>query len=197
MDEEILEETLPGEENDNDRGYMDRPVVPDDEEVFGYSYPIYDQSNQLITDPDLTLGYLKKEYFTTYHEAIPEKWHYEVILFEFANGEQYKPTSNADPHVNIVDAQKGIFSYVNLDGEEERIVTGQTITPVEDSPYVPGWEETNTIYRYVLYTEKELADREFLTNGPTLLAEAQETIDDLLLVIADLLGGGEEEPVEE
>jgi hypothetical protein len=73
MDEEILEETLPGEENDNDRGYMDRPVIPDDEEVFGYSYPIYDQSNQLITDPDLTLGYLKKEYFTTYHEAIPEK----------------------------------------------------------------------------------------------------------------------------
>jgi hypothetical protein len=86
---------------------------------------------------------------------------------------------------------------VNLDGEEEQTVTGQTIAPVEDSPYVPGWEETNTIYRYVLYTEKELADREFLANGPALLAEARETIDDLLLVIADLLGGEDEELTEE
>lgn len=93
----------------------------------------------------------------------------------------------------MIDDKKGIFSYIPLDGEESLVVTGQTITPILDSPFTPAWDETQTIYRYVLYTEKELSDIEFLANGPQLLAEAQETIDDLLLVIADLLGGATEE----
>ena len=58
---------------------------------------------------------------------------------------------------------------------------------------VPAWDETITYYRYILYTEKELSDRKFLAEGPALLAEAQGTIEDLLLVIADLVGGEEEE----
>lgn len=175
---------------------MDEEMILDNiENGYGYSYPIYDQSNNLIEDPDLSVGYLKKEYFTTHHESIPEKWHYQVTLFEFSNGENYKPQSNDDPHVEVIDDKKGIFSYVTLDGEEPLVVTGQTITPILDSPFIPAWDETETIYRYILYTEKELSDMEFLSNGPQLLAEAQETIDDLLLVIADLLGG--EDPVEE
>ena len=161
--------------------------------TYTYEYPIIDQSNQEITDPDLTLGYLKKEYFTVHHESVPEVWHYKVISFNFSDGEKYIVESENDPHVEVVDLDRGIFNYVQLEGEKPRIVTGQTVTTVVDSPLVEAWDETKIFYRYVLYTEKELADRDFLANGPTLLAEAQETIDDLLLVIADLLGGNEAE----
>ena len=74
------------------------------------------------------------------------------------------------------------------------------------------------ILRYILYTEEELAKRDFLNKGPKRLktletdttdlltvvadlagsdieerfTETQETVDELLLVIADLLGGNEE-----
>lgn len=158
-----------------------------------YEYPIIDQFNNEITNPDLNLGYLRKEYFTIHHESIPEKWHYKVISFDFANGEIYKTISEEDPHVEIIDAKKGIFSYKKIEGEEDVTVTGQTITAVIDSPMIPAWDETKAFYRYILYTKKELANHEFLTNGPKLLAEAQETIEDLLLVFADLLGGADTE----
>lgn len=172
---------------------MDEEIFNEEEESgYGYQFPIYDQTNKLVENPDLELGWLKKETFTTHHTSVPEQWRYQVTIFDFANGETYKPTSNEDPHVRVIDDQKGIFEYVSLEGEEERVVVGQTITPTIISAAIPAWDETNTIYRYVLYTEKELADHEFLTNGPQLLAEAQETIEDLLLVLADLLGGGEE-----
>jgi hypothetical protein len=101
------------------------------------------------------------------------------------------PSQN-DPHVEIIDDIKGIFHYKYLDGEPRITVTGQTIKPVIIQNFVEAWDETKTFYRYILYTDKELAEREFLASGPEQLAEAQETIDDLLLVIADLLGGAEE-----
>ena len=62
-------------------------IEPSDEEVtpsgFSYEYPIFDQSNQEITDPDLTLGYLRKEQFTTHTPIVPEVWHYKVSSFDF------------------------------------------------------------------------------------------------------------------
>ncbi len=191
MDEELLNEenvTTPSEEVISEEVNEE----PTSNYGYGYSYPIYDQSNNLITDPDLEIGYLKKEYFTIHHESIPEKWHYEVTIFDFADGSNYKPTSNADPHVKVIDDQKGIFEYVQVEGEEERVIVGQTISPVFDHALIPAWDETTTIFRYVLYTEKELTEKEFLANGPALLTEAQETIEELLLVIADLLGGSDE-----
>jgi hypothetical protein len=163
---------------------------------FSYEYPIIDQNNQEITNPDLEKGYLRLEHFTVHHETVPERWHYKVISFDFSTGEIYTPTSEDDLHIKVIDAQKGIFEYVNLDGEEKKTVTGQTITAIVDQREIPAWDETKTFYRYVLYTEKELADRDFLANGPAKLAEAQETIEDLLLTIAELIGGEEEVPEE-
>lgn len=159
---------------------------------FSYEYPVIDQNNQEITNPDLELGYLRKETFTIHHPAIPEKWHYKVVSFDFSNGEIYIPESENDPHIHIIDAQKGIFEYVNLDGEEKHIVTGQAITSVVDQNEIPAWDEDTIFYRYVLYSEKELADKAFIANGPALLAEAQETIEDLLLMLAELVGSEEE-----
>lgn len=172
-------------------------IISDSDNGFSYEYPIFDQSNQEITDPDLTLGYLRKEQFTTHTPMVPEVWHYKVSSFDFDNGEIYTVESENDPHVVVIDAEKGIFSYQKLEGEKDRIVIGQVVTAVIDSPMIPAKDETHTFYRYILYTEQELAQRDFLANGPKLLAEAQETIDDLLLTIAELVGGAtEEEEVE-
>lgn len=176
-------------------------IEPSDEEGtpsgFSYEYPIFDQTNQEITNPDLNLGYLRKEQFTTHTPMVPEVWHYKVKSVDFANGEIYTVESENDPHIVVIDAEKGIFNYKNLEGEEEKVVVGQVVTAVIDSPMIPAKDEVHTFYRYILYTEEELAQREFLINGPVLLAEAQETIDDLLLTIAELVGGApEEEEVE-
>lgn len=167
------------------------------EGVIQYEYPIFDQTNEEITNPDLTKGYLRKEYFTTHIPMIPERWHYIVKSFEFSTGEIYRVTSQNDSHIKIIDAEKGIFEYQNLEGEEEKTVVGQNIVAVIDQPMIPARDEEHIFYRYVLFTEKELADREFLTNGPALLAEAQETIEDLLLTIAELIGGIDDEEIPE
>lgn len=181
MDEDYLEFTA-----------NDEPTEDESESGFSYEYPIYDQTNKEITDPDLNLGYLRKETFTIHHSMVPEVWHYKVVSFEFSNGEIYVPESENDPHIRIIDAQAGIFEYISQEGEEEHTVVGQTITAVIDQRETPAWDEAKTLYRYVLFTEKELADREFIANGPQLLAEAQETIEDLLLMLAELVGGEEE-----
>lgn len=178
-----------------------------------YEYPIFDQSNNIITEPDLTLGYLRKEYFTVHHGSIPEHWHYKVVSFKFSNGEKYIVENENDPHIEVIDSQEGIFKYKNLEGEEKQTVVSQTIAPVQDTPFTPAWDETKTIYRYVLYTTEELAQKNFVEAGPALLNEAQQTIqslmstvqeaqatiDDLLLVLADLIGveDSEEIPTDE
>lgn len=172
---------------------MDEDFLVEENSGFSYEYPVIDQNNQEITDPDLDLGYLRKETFTVHHPSIPERWHYKVVSFDFSNGEIYVPESENDPHIRVIDAQKGIFEYVNLDGEEKHTVVGQTIAAVVDQREIPAWDEQTIFYRYVLYTEQELADRAFIANGPTLLAEAQETIEDLLLMLAELVGSEEEE----
>ena len=105
---------------------------------FSYEYPIIDQNNEEVTEPDLELGYLRKEIFTVHHAMVPEVWHYKVVSFDFSNGEIYTPSSENDPHIRVIDAQKGIFEYVNLDGEEKHTVVGQTIVAVVDQKMVPA-----------------------------------------------------------
>ena len=64
MDEEsLVVEEMPTEESSE--------VIPENS-GFSYEYPIIDQNNQEITDPDLELGYLRKEYFTVHHPSVPE-----------------------------------------------------------------------------------------------------------------------------
>lgn len=49
---------------------------------------IYNENMELIENPDLTLGYLKRSTRTVHHEAVQgveEKWHYETIR-EYPNG---------------------------------------------------------------------------------------------------------------
>ena len=134
MDEEILNEV----ENTEEISDQNTENTSEEDTGFGYDYPIIDETNNEITDPDLTLGYLRKEQFTIYHESIPEEWHYKVVQFDFADGDHYKPTSESDPHIEVIDNIKGIFNYIPQPGEEEKTVVGQTIAPIISQPFVPA-----------------------------------------------------------
>lgn len=49
---------------------------------------IYNESMELVSKPDLTLGYLKAGTRVVHHDAvrgIPEEWHYETVA-EYKNG---------------------------------------------------------------------------------------------------------------
>lgn len=103
---------------------------------------ILDIDNVEIESPDLNLGYLKDDkIFVAHHEAIEaveEQGHEEIIA-----------------------------EYKNHKGE----VYGRDVAWIVDIPAVEAkeaWDEYEDIYRYILYTEEELAVMEEARNQPTL-----------------------------
>ena len=65
---------------------MDEEILNEitEDSGFSYEYPIIDQNNEEILNPDLDLGYLRKEIFTVHHPSVPEEWHYKVVSFDFS-----------------------------------------------------------------------------------------------------------------
>lgn len=208
MDEEIFStETSSSEDTE-----IITPITSDK------NYRILDENDDEIFDPNLEIGYLKEETLNTYHEAIPEKGHYFVNYLELNTGEKFF-LEEGDPRIEIINEKTGAFKY--LPGEEDPSIQikSASIKYIIDQPKINAYETKETILRYILYTEKELADNIFLAEGPERLntvesdtndlfevvaelagsdiedrvAENQETLDDILLVMADLLGGAEEE----
>lgn len=81
-----------------------------------------------ITDPDLTLGYLKDDkVFVKHHEEIPERL----------------PVKEIDYKNPIVEHNNG-----------GKIV--QVVTVSEYQPHVEAWDEYEDVKRYILYTTEEL-----------------------------------------
>lgn len=182
-----------------------------------FQYKILDENNNEISNPDLTLGHLEKEIITTYHEMIPEKGHYYVSYIELNTGESFF-LKEGDSRIEIINQNTGAFKYLPIEEDPSIQIKGASIKYVIDQQKIEAYTTEETIYRYILYTEKELADNAFLKEGPERInilesdtedlftvvadlagsdiedrvAENQETLDDLLLVVADLLGGTEE-----
>lgn len=179
-----------------------------------YEYIILDENDEVITDPDLTLGYLKKETLTIHvptKSAITHKW---ITAIYFKDGTTLHP-KEGDPHITY---ENGELSYQFLPGETPKEIRGKLITDIIDVPEESAHFEYKKIYRYILYTEQELMDKEFISTTPARLdtietgtdelievvaelagsdieervGEAQETLDDLLLAVADILGGADE-----
>ena len=122
---------------------------------------ILDENNVEITVPDLTLGHLvEEEVFVAHHPAV------EAVR------EQW--------HYETV------YEYLN---------GGRDVVKVVDVPGVEAkdaWDEYETIKRYVPYTEEELAALEEARNKPTLESRVETletTTDDMILLMADLIGG--------
>ena len=125
---------------------------------------IIDESGAVIESPDLTLGYLTNDTEKITHpavEGVEELFHYETVA-EYPNG-------------------------------------GRDVRKVIDVPGVPAqaaWTEQVPIQKYIRYTAEELAAQE----EERKKAEAREKLpervdaletanDDIILMMADLIGG--------
>ena len=133
---------------------------------------ILDKQGQEISleDVDFSLGYLKQE--ELFIESLPEIKHYRVLRFNFDDNSSYIPTSENDPHIQIIDAVAGKFSYLPDEGET-RSVKGMSIGLVIDQEAHDVYE---TIQRYILYTEEELVQRE-LPNRVLNLEDSTKNLD--------------------
>lgn len=148
---------------------------------------IIDTHGNPIETPDLTKGYLKQETQTIHHDAVPgveEVSHYETET--------------------LPDGTPAI--YYDADGREK----GRDVRKVVDVPGVAAkeaYDEEVEVQRYVLYTAEELAAQAEAKKKAEEAAAAEakkkaelETVpgrmdaleaanDDLVLMMADLIGG--------
>ena len=128
---------------------------------------IIDINGNPIENPDLTKGYLKSETQTIHHDAVEgveEVKHYEYTVFP--NG-------------------------------------GRIRHPIIDVPGVkakPAWDEEVEVQRYIPYTAEELAQRQAEAEAarkkqeawdamPTRVDALESANDDIILMMADLIGG--------
>ena len=148
---------------------------------------IIDSNGNLIEAPDLTKGYLKPETQTIHHDAVAgveEVSHYETET--------------------LPDGTPAI--YYDADGREK----GRDVRKVVDVPGVypqPAWDEEVPVQRYILYTAEELAaqaeakkkaeeaaaaeakKKAELEAVPGRMDALEAANDDLVLMMADLIGG--------
>lgn len=148
---------------------------------------IIDSNGVEIASPDLTKGYLKPETQTVHHDAVAGVE--EVIHYETET---------------LPDGTPAI--YYDADGREK----GRDVRKVVDVPGVdpqPAWDEEVPVQRYILYTAEELAAQAEAKKKAEEAAAAEakkkaelETVpgrmdaleaanDDLVLMMADLIGG--------
>ena len=136
---------------------------------------IIDSNGVEIASPDLTKGYLKPETQTVHHDAVAgveEVSHYETET--------------------LPDGTPAI--YYDADGREK----GRDVRKVVDVPGViaqKAYDEEVEVQRYVLYTAEELVaqaeakKKAELETVPGRMDALEAANDDLVLMMADLIGG--------
>ena len=125
---------------------------------------ILDETGAVVENPDLTLGYLTDDTEEITHpavEGVEEQWHWETVT-EYPNGGR--------------DVQK-IVDRPGIQAQEE-------------------WVEQVPIQKYVRYTAEELAaqEKERQTQEakdklPERVDALETANDDIILMMADLIGG--------
>ena len=125
---------------------------------------ILDETGAVVENPDLTLGYLTDDTEEITHpavEGVEEQWHWETVT-EYPNG-------------------------------------GKDVQKIIDVPGVPAqaaWTEQVPIQKYVRYTAEELAaqekerqKQEAKDKLPERVDALETANDDIILMMADLIGG--------
>ena len=125
---------------------------------------ILDETGAVVENPDLTLGYLTDDTEEITHpavEGVEEQWHWETVT-EYPNGGR--------------DVQK-IIDRPGVQAQEE-------------------WVEQVPIQKYVRYTAEELAaqekerqKQEAKDKLPERVDALETANDDIILMMADLIGG--------
>ena len=137
---------------------------------------------EIIENPDLSLGYLEEEMHTFISPAVPAKTHNWITGIFFTDGSAYYPDEK-DPnnYIEIIDAENKKFKYNNPN--DTRTISGQVISTIIDEPEIPYREDIEQVLVFHPYNDLEFSH--------------EETIDDLLLLIADLVGNDLEESYDE
>ena len=125
---------------------------------------ILDETGAVVENPDLTLGYLTTSTEEVTHpavEGVEEQWHWETVT-EYPNGG--------------MDVQR-VVAVLGVQAQEE-------------------WVEKVPIQRYIRYTAEELAAQEKARKKAEALEKLPERVDaletasdDIILMMADLIGG--------
>ncbi len=121
---------------------------------------IYNENIERIENPDLKLGYLRPGTRTEHHDAV-----------------------------------EGVTEVWHYETVAEYPNGGKDIRKVVDVPGVEAkaaWDEDIPIQIYVLYTQEELDRMEAERNKPTQeerITQLETTTDDIILMMADLIGG--------
>lgn len=144
--------------------------------------------------------------FIKHHDAIEEaqeECHYEVKKFYFDDGTEMEVNGNSDEHVKVIDADEGIFEYV--DCGEGKVYFGADIDRIVDKEKVEAkeaYDEYEDIYRVTAYTEEELSAQaeslvqqekynDFIENGPDKLDETSASVEDITVMLAEMIGASE------
>lgn len=153
---------------------------------------------------DYNLGYLQPDEILIAHydaqPAVEREFHYIVKTFYFEDGTKYEVKSQDDPHIKVIDMDKGKFDYV--DQGEGKILRGIDLAEHEDvarQDEKPAYDEYEIIQRFIPYTPEELAAQEemrkkaeiqehFMETGPGRLEETEVNVEDLTLLMAEMIG---------
>lgn len=144
----------------------------------------------------------EKDHYEEGTKPTPLISHFIVKRVYFTNNTFYEPSLD-DPHIKVIDANNGVFEYVFLEGEEKKEVRNlETEEIIEQNyrPGIPGHWEYNTINIYHPYTQEERQSildeyalqekRQLLIDtGADRLSDAEATMEDLVLMMADIAGG--------
>lgn len=177
-------------------------------EIQGVAMTMYNEYGERIQKYDLQKGYLKQ--IVSYKEIEnsriirPRDIHYYIKTFYFTDGTHYNTINENDPHIGLIDEYHGSAQYVPQEGEPEKTVFASDWELIEDEPYtgpLPIWDTRCVDEIYILYTQEELNQQkdfeELRKTGMGQIRNLNDSIDDLVLTMADILGGEDIEEFEE
>lgn len=159
---------------------------------------IFNEQDELVENPDQELGYIEKKLIDVFHQYIidePAVTHEEVIA-------EYPETGGKDVAIVVDVPEQGHWITTDQNGKLIPEYDGDLTGFPRDTLVPDTWEYG----LYIPYTEEELAEHqeeydklleetqkrdEFINNGPDQISELETTQEDMILLLADIVGGAE------
>lgn len=157
---------------------------------------VFDEYDNIIDNPDLNLGYIEKKLIPVIHKYIVDEpaITHEVVIRE------YPETGGKDVEIVVDVPEQGHWETTDQNGKPITEFNGSLVGFPKDRPIEDTWEYG----LYIPYTEDELAQRdeelekmseetekreEFMQNAPSQIEELEANQEDMILLMADIVGG--------
>lgn len=157
---------------------------------------IFNENGIMIDNPDQNLGYIENKLMNVIHTYIvdePAVTH-EVVI------QEYPETGGKDVEIVVDVPQQGHWETTDQNGKPIPEFDGDLTGFPRDVPVPNTWEYGV----YIPYTEEELEQRaqdqeklvqetekreEFMQNAPSQIEELEANQEDMILLMADIVGG--------